>query len=88
MWKIPTGRLLPGGYATVHLRLPAIGGAVTVPANTLLFRAEGTRVAAVQDGHIVLVPVAIGRDHGNTLEVTGQLSPKDALVHGSGRFYR
>ena len=74
------GGSFPGGYATVHLRLPTIGGAVTVAANTLLFRAEGARVAVVRDGHVILVPINIGRDHGNTLEVTGEVTPQDSLV--------
>lgn len=76
----PTGRLLPGGYATVHLKLPARAGAVTLPADTLLFRGEGMRVAVVRSGRIVLVPIEIGQDHGNTLEVLGGLTPKDAVV--------
>jgi RND family efflux transporter MFP subunit len=75
-----SGRLLPGGYATVHLKLPATEGTVTVPANTLLFRAEGARVAVVRNGHIVLVPINIGRDHGHSLEVSGSLTPNDAVV--------
>jgi RND family efflux transporter MFP subunit len=75
-----TGRLLPGGYATVHLTVPGTPGAVTIPANTLLFRAEGPRVAVVRDGHIVLAPIEIGHDHGNILEVLSGLTPKDAVV--------
>jgi RND family efflux transporter MFP subunit len=41
----PTGRLLPGAYAFVHLKVPSADGTVTVPTNTLLFRAEGLRAA-------------------------------------------
>jgi RND family efflux transporter MFP subunit len=52
----PTGRLLPGAYAFVHLKLPATPGAVTIPTNALLFRAEGLRVAAVRNGEVKLVP--------------------------------
>src|SRR5690349_14038899 len=40
-----SGELLPGAYASVHLKLPSKGAAVTIPANTLLFRSEGLRVA-------------------------------------------
>ena len=36
----------------------------TIPANTLLFRAEGLQVAVVRDGRAQLVPVTIGRDYG------------------------
>ena len=55
--KNPTGELLPGSYASVHLKLPSKTEAVTVPTNTLLFRSEGLRVAVVRDGRIDLVPV-------------------------------
>ena len=56
----PTGRLLPGAYAFVHLKVPAPPGAVTVPTNTLLFRSEGLSVAVVRNGQAKLVPVTIG----------------------------
>src|SRR5206468_85165 len=37
----PSGELLPGAYVFVHLKLPEQIASATVPANTLLFRAEG-----------------------------------------------
>ncbi|MEP6670085.1 MAG: efflux RND transporter periplasmic adaptor subunit [Chthoniobacter sp.] len=76
----PSGRLFPGGYATVHLKIPGTPGAVTIPANTLLFRAEGLRAGVVREGHVVLVPIEIGHDFGNTLEVLSGLTPQDAVV--------
>jgi len=74
------GRLFPGGYASVRLKIPGTSGAVTIPANTLLFRAEGLRVAVVRDSKVALVPIEIGHDLGNTVEVTSGLTPKDAVV--------
>ena len=71
----PTGELLPGAYALVHLHLPEETRRVTVPANALLFRAEGLQVAVVQDGRAELVPVTIGRDYGTTVEIVSGLSP-------------
>jgi RND family efflux transporter MFP subunit len=76
----PTGRLLPGAYAFVHLKIPANSGSVTVPSNTLLFRAEGLRVGVVRDGHVVLTPITIGHDYGSTVEVVSGLSPDDAVI--------
>ncbi|MBV9276572.1 MAG: efflux transporter periplasmic adaptor subunit, partial [Verrucomicrobia bacterium] len=76
----PGGRLLPGAYAFVHLKVPAATGAVTVPTNTLLFRAEGLRVAVVRDGQVKLMPVTIGHDYGNAVEVTSNLSAADAVI--------
>jgi RND family efflux transporter MFP subunit len=76
----PTGRLLPGGYAFVHLQLPSAGGAVVVPTNTLLFRSEGLRVAVVRDGQAKLVPITIGHDYGSSVEVVSGLAAGDSVI--------
>jgi RND family efflux transporter MFP subunit len=76
----PTGRLLPGAYAFVHLKLPATAGSVTIPSNTLLFRSEGLRVGVVHDGYAKLVPITIGHDYGSSVEVTSGLTPDDAVI--------
>ncbi len=76
----PTGKLLPGAYATVHFKVPATGGNLTIPSNTLLFRAQGMQVGVVRDGKVQLVPVKISQDHGATVEVASGLSPNDVIV--------
>lgn len=76
----PEGLLLPGAYVQVHLRLPAASRSVTIPANTLLFRSEGLRVGVVRDGRADLVPISIGRDYGNALEVVAGLQTTDAVI--------
>jgi RND family efflux transporter MFP subunit len=75
-----TGELLPGSYASVHLALPYKVAAVTVPANTLLFRSEGLRVAVVHGDRIQLTPVTIGHDYGEEVELTSGVSPSDLVV--------
>jgi len=75
-----SGHLLPGAYVFVHLQLPGDPHSVTVPSNALLFRSEGLRVAVVRDNRIVLAPISIGHDYGNTVEVTSGLTPEDAVV--------
>jgi RND family efflux transporter MFP subunit len=74
------GHLLPGAYVFVHLQLPGNSHSVTLPSNALLFRAEGLRVAVIRQNHVVLAPISIGRDYGNTVEVTSGLTPQDAVV--------
>ncbi|HME71315.1 MAG TPA: efflux RND transporter periplasmic adaptor subunit [Myxococcota bacterium] len=74
------GRLMPGAYALVHLKLPKEVRSVTIPANTLLFRSEGLRVGVVRNGHAELVPIKIGRDYGATVEVVAGLEPTDAVI--------
>jgi RND family efflux transporter MFP subunit len=76
----PRGELLPGAYAFVHLSLPKQIASVTVPANTLLFRAEGLQAAVVRDGEAQLVPVTIGRDYGTTVEILAGLQPTDQII--------
>jgi RND family efflux transporter MFP subunit len=77
----PKGRLLPGSYAQVHFDLKEQIQRLTVPANALLFRAEGPRVAVVgPDNRVQLRPVAIGRDFGTTTEILSGLQKSDFIV--------
>jgi RND family efflux transporter MFP subunit len=76
----PSGRLLPGAYAFVHLRVPPSTGAVTIPSNTLLFRSEGLRAGVVRDGHVELAPISIGQDYGSAVEVLSGLTLHDAVI--------
>ncbi|HET9180803.1 MAG TPA: efflux RND transporter periplasmic adaptor subunit [Candidatus Angelobacter sp.] len=73
--------LLPGAYAQVSFAVPLQETRITVPVNTLLFRAEGPRVAVVgPDQKIHLKPVMIGRDFGSKLEILQGLTPNDQVV--------
>ena len=64
---------------------------MVIPANTLLFRSEGLRVAVVRSGAAELVPITIGRDYDDRVEVlTGLdaadeviINPSDSLVSGA-----
>jgi RND family efflux transporter MFP subunit len=74
------GMLRPGAYVFVHFQLPAIGNTVTIPSNALLFRAEGLRVGVVRDDRVELVPVTIGHDFGNSVEITSGLTVADKVI--------
>jgi RND family efflux transporter MFP subunit len=76
----PTGQLLPGAYVFVHLKLPDQTRSVTIPSNTLIFRKEGLQVGLVRNGKAVLVPIKIGRDYGNSVEILSGLQPTDAVI--------
>jgi RND family efflux transporter MFP subunit len=76
----PKTLLLPGAYVFVHLPLSAASQSPTIPSNALLFRQEGLRVGVVRDGHVQLVPITIGHDYGDTVEVIAGLSPGDQVV--------
>jgi RND family efflux transporter MFP subunit len=74
------GAILPGAYVFVHFHLPAGSHTVTVPSNTLLFRAEGLRVAVVRGERVELTPVTIGHDYGGSVEITSGLAQTDQVI--------
>jgi RND family efflux transporter MFP subunit len=74
------GVLRPGAYVFVHFHLPAVENTVTIPSNALLFRAEGLRVGVVRGGLVQLVPVSIGHDFGNSVEITSGLTVADEVI--------
>lgn len=77
----PTGTLLSGAYAEVHLKLPTATAAFILPVNALLFREEGLRVAAVTDGkHAELKPVTLGHDFGSEVEVVAGLAGNESII--------
>lgn len=77
----PTGELLPGAYVSVHIKLTGSSvSSVIVPVNTMLFRSEGLRTAVYRDGKAILVPVQVGRDFGDSLEIVSGLSAADQLI--------
>lgn len=76
----PTGELLTGAYAEVHMKLPGSVTAFTVPVNSLLFRSEGLRVASVIDDRVQLIPITIGRDFGSEVEVVTGLNGDEKLI--------
>ena len=75
--------LLPGAYTEVHFKLPegATSEAYKVPANVLLFRGDGMKVATVDGkGQVVLKPVTIGRDYGSDIEIVQGLAADDKVI--------
>jgi len=86
-----TGLLFPGSYTEVHFKIRSNGSTLIIPSNSLIFRSEGLRVPIVVNGNrAALVPITLGRDFGNTVEVVSGLSddalvianPPDSLVNG------
>jgi RND family efflux transporter MFP subunit len=76
----PGAKLLPGAYVMVHFKVPSAGSSLTIPSNTLLFRAQGMQVGVVRNGRVQLVPVKISADHGATVDVSSGLSRDDAII--------
>jgi RND family efflux transporter MFP subunit len=75
------GRLLPGAFVQVHLSTGGSRQSLMVPANTLLFRSEGTMVGVVgAENKVEVRKIKIGKDLGTNMEVTQGLSPDDWLI--------
>jgi RND family efflux transporter MFP subunit len=72
--------LLPGAYVFVHFKVPQHASGLSIPSNTLLFRAEGLRVGVVRGNRVELVPVRIAKDSGATVEIASGLTSNDAVI--------
>jgi RND family efflux transporter MFP subunit len=74
-------KLFPGSYAEVHFNMAAAGPTLRLPANAVLFRAEGLLVAVVgSDNHVRLKRVTEGRDFGSSIEILGGINAGDDIV--------
>jgi RND family efflux transporter MFP subunit len=77
----PQRALFPGAYAQVHFNLPGEPSTLRLPANTVLFRAQGLLVAAVgSDHHVRLKSITQGRDFGSSIEVLSGIAATDDIV--------
>jgi RND family efflux transporter MFP subunit len=86
-----TGLLLPGAFTQIHFKIKSTNPTLVIPSTSLIFRSKGLRVPVLVDGNRVhLLPVTLGRDFGNTVEVIAGLpenasiiaNPPDSLVEG------
>jgi membrane fusion protein (multidrug efflux system) len=75
------GELIPGGYAEVTFPAPLAHGITVIPASAAIVDAQGVRVATV-DSHskVHLVPVQIGRDQGQDVEIVHGLTGKETVI--------
>jgi RND family efflux transporter MFP subunit len=81
----PDGALMPGMYAEVELSSARVNPPLLIPSDSLIVRADGTRVALVKSDHTVhLQKVEVGRDYGDRLEVISGLQEGDTLIPNPG----
>jgi len=75
------GEILAGSYAQVRFTDVKMKASLTLPANTVLFRPEGTRIGVVaDDGKVSLRSVSLGRDFGQVIEIITGVGPKDRVI--------
>jgi len=74
------GEILAGSFAQVRFS-GGKGAALTLPGNTLLFRAEGPQVGVVKrDGKVELRSVKLGRDFGPFVEILEGVKAEDQVI--------
>ena len=74
-------QILPYSYGELTLKDSKSAPSLTLPSNTLLFRAQGLQVGVVSpDGTVELRSVQVGRDFGQTVEIMGGVTPADRVI--------
>jgi membrane fusion protein, multidrug efflux system len=77
----PNNEIQPGSYAEARLTPSSLGQIVTLPNNTLLFRAQGLQVGVVKpDNRVELRDIKVGRDFGTTIQIVQGVMPSDKVV--------
>ena len=77
----PDGALQAGAYCQVHFQLPSDAHLVRVPATALAPTDRGIEVAVLDEhGVVAFKPVQLGRDFGDSIEITSGLSPSDRVI--------
>jgi RND family efflux transporter MFP subunit len=75
------GKLFGGTYCRVDFQVPGNPNMVRLPATALMPVNRGVQVAILGDGNkVVLKAIQLGRDFGDTVEVTAGLSPQDQVI--------
>jgi RND family efflux transporter MFP subunit len=77
----PNGKLFSGAYCQVHFQLAPLSNRFLLPVTAIMQSNRGAQVAVLmKDHHVALKPIQIGRDLGNSIEVTAGLSPHDNVI--------
>ena len=76
----PDGALPSGIYCAVELHIPRKVPGLIVPADAIVFNADGLRVAVVDKGIVHFRNVTVTRDFGTTVEVNDALRPGDEVI--------
>ena len=75
------GELLPGMYADVDLNIPNIDPPISLPADALVVRSDGTQVAVLRpDNTVHFQKIEIARDYGDHLDLVGGLRAGDRVI--------
>jgi RND family efflux transporter MFP subunit len=77
----PDGTLLGGTYCQVEFQIPGDPNLQRVPATALMPVNRGAQIAVLGEGNkVVLKSIQLGRDFGDSVEVTAGLAPQDRVI--------
>jgi RND family efflux transporter MFP subunit len=77
----PDDKLFGGTYCRVDFQIPGDPNMVRLPATALIPVNRGAQVAVLGEGNkVVLKSIQLGRDFGDTVEVTAGLAPQDRVI--------
>ncbi len=75
------GEMMPGDYASIHLKAAAVANVLSVPSSAVIFDAKGLSIATVGgDDRVLLKPVSIARDLGAVIEIGSGLGSSDRVI--------
>jgi hypothetical protein len=75
------GKLFSDAYCQVHFMLAPLPNRMLLPVTAIVQSNQGAQVAVLRkDNRVTLKPIQIGRDLGNSIEVTAGLSPQDKVI--------
>lgn len=78
--KNPDGRLMPGAFAKVDVKLETIPEALTIPAEALIPDIQGQKVMVMKGGKAQSVRVDIGIRTENTVQLISNVQPGDTVI--------
>jgi RND family efflux transporter MFP subunit len=73
-------KLLGGAYCQVEFQVPGDPNMLRIPATALMPVNGGAQVAVFDGGKAVLKAIHLGRDFGDSVEVTAGLAPQDQVI--------
>src|SRR5260221_8641539 len=77
----PEGKFFAGAYCRVDFLLPNDPTTMRIPSTALIPANRGMQVAILgTDNKVVLKPIQLGRDFGDSVEVKSGLAPQDRVI--------
>lgn len=80
----PDFALLPGMFVDAKFHVTRDHPPLIIPAPALVINADGNQVGVVRDGKVHFIPVKLGVDFGNTIEIVSGLDGDEQIIGNPG----